>query len=104
MDHREVDDISAEGRAGDQKLIALAYWQATGRYDEPQAGTWWYWAFDRSPKSGQKTPNRTHLSRSTIDLGRLKILGPARGVWVRFPPPAPISERRPRKAESRRCF
>jgi len=89
MESPGASGIPRKTRRNTHQPLDASYWQATGRYEEPQAGTWGYWSFDRSAKLGQKAPNRTSRSRSTIGSGRLKILGPETGVRVRSPPSAP---------------
>jgi hypothetical protein len=54
-----------------------------------EAGNERYGQGSKSSKTGLETSILTNSFRYHLTSDRLKILGPARGVWVQHPPPAP---------------
>jgi hypothetical protein len=66
-----------------------AYWQVTGRDEESETGTQRYRWGSGSAKTRLKTSIHANSFRYHLTSWRLKILGPAKGVWVQDPPPAP---------------
>src|SRR5262245_41006475 len=66
----------------------LPYWQATDRDEPSEAGPQRSGRGSRSKRTCQKALFPAISFRYQPTIGRLKILGPARGVRVRFPPPA----------------
>jgi hypothetical protein len=98
-DEREFPDIRAmSGRRFGVELgelprrlrltVLAGNWQVTGRDEGSEAGTQRYARASESLKTGLRSPTDANSFRYDLTSWRLKILGPERGVRVRFPPSA----------------